>query len=94
MSTNNWHTDPRALLITAAERSGLLKEIAHLLWFVEKHNLDVASAACELLEKLTEAFEEDVGSVPYILAEDIWGDGLSIEPRGEEVAEFEAWAQG
>jgi hypothetical protein len=95
--TNDYHTDPRALLIEAAERSGLLKEIAHLLWFVEKHNLETCCnggtcAPCELIAQLVEAFEEDVGSLPYILAEDIWGDGLDVSPHNDaELAEFEAF---
>ena len=96
MTNNNYHNDARALLIKAAENSGFLKEIARLLWFVEKHNLDaccngpLSCAPCELVEELTFILDDHC-CLPNIVAENCYGDGLDISPRGDEAAEFEAF---
>lgn len=62
------HDSARALIIEAAEKSGLLEEVAGMLWWVSKLERSYRShygtcPACFLLDDLTEAFE-DLGSSP------------------------------
>lgn len=95
---SNYHTDPRLLILEAAERSGLLREIAALIWFRERHGTAGRCPQCELLEELTDALGEHICE-PAIVGERVYGNGLEggpdISPRGtDDEAAFEAFYAG
>lgn len=62
----NFHTSAAVLIVTAAEKSGLLKEVAQALRYVDKTRYDQPDGTvarefcptCALLEELVEAFDE------------------------------------
>jgi hypothetical protein len=47
MSDDNIHTSASALVIAAAEKSGLLQEVADLLQFAKQHSPPFGCAVCE-----------------------------------------------
>lgn len=51
---SNFHTDPRLLIIEAAKRSGLLKEVATLIWFTNQHGTAGWCPQRELVDELTD----------------------------------------
>jgi hypothetical protein len=82
-------------LIEAAERSGILREVAELLWFANKHGWGPggACAACELLDRLTDAFDEHV-CLAGLVGDDVFNpgsEGLHISPRPDEAHEVDAF---
>jgi hypothetical protein len=85
------HTSAQALIIKAAEKSGLLREVAELLWFANKHRHPSGRCAvCELLDQLTEAFDDHT-AMAGAAAENIYGEGLAIWPSPDEEHEAEAF---
>ena len=90
----NYHDDPRELIIEAAERSGLLKEVAYLIWFAKQYGTAPRCPICELVDELTEAFDDHI-CTPGIVGEHVYGDGHGGGPSdiapapGAEAAEFE-----
>jgi hypothetical protein len=85
----NIHTSAKALILEAAEKSGLLREVAELLWFANKHSSPPLSRA--LLDRLTDAFDDHI-CLPAIVAEDLYGDGVDISPwRPSDVDEVDAF---
>jgi hypothetical protein len=77
------HLDAKALIIAAAKESGLLQEVAELLWFAGRPRAPGTAApgcpVCELLDRLTDAFDAHV-CVANIVAEEFYGEGLDIAP--------------
>jgi hypothetical protein len=69
----NFHTDAAALILAAARKSGLLAEVAEALSFVNKHpNPSFGCAACDILEKLAEEFD-DHACTTALVVEGIYG---------------------
>ena len=87
----NFHTDPRALIFEAAERSGLLDGVAEFLWFVNRHPGMAPCPQCQLLAELIAAFDSHC-CLAGIVGERVFGggyEGLDISPRpGVEAADF------
>ena len=84
MDKFNFHNNAGALILAAAERSGLLKEVAEFLHWHEKRDRfaegDRASAtclACYLLDDLTEAFDDHTG-LPVHIVEATYGEGVGM----------------
>ena len=96
---SNFDTDPRQLILEAAEISGLLKEVAALIWFVNKHEPTGRNAGRfpqrELLEELVDAFDDHIGTA-HSVVEGVYvgsqGDGPDITPATgtEDEAAFES----
>ena len=78
----NFHNNAIALLIRAAEQSGLLKQIADAL---HHSNNDPGGGclACGVLEELTNGFSEHCGLPGY----DFFGEGFCIPPISDEDAD-------
>ena len=94
---SNFHTDPRELIVEAAERSGLLKEIAALIWFANKYGRPAGRCPqCELLDELVDVFDDHF-CTPGIVGERVYvGGGVGgpdILPGAgtEDAAEFETF---
>ena len=94
--------DPRTLILEAADRSGLLKEVAEYLWFVRKYrdNPKIVPAGVHpeniLIERLADAFDDHTclaGNVANdVLCPDRPHEDVPIEPApGEEEREFKAY---
>jgi hypothetical protein len=94
------HHSAKALLLEAAEKSGLLREVASLLWWADKLQhapQEVKSGvcpACELLNQLTDAFDEHIAE-PYTAAASAlklsegFGDYAPVTPEDKaEAAAF------
>lgn len=97
---SNFHIDPRLLIVEAAERSGLLKEVANLIWFANQHGSPGGLCPiCALVDELTEAFDQHI-CTPAIVGEDMYGGGFEggpdISPRAgtEDEAAFETFYAG
>ena len=105
VESSNYHTDPRLLILEAAERSGLLKKVANLIWFADRHFADhpeldtYVCPMCDLVYVLTEAFDKHTGT-PHSLCEglyaDVRGGGFDISPQPgtEDEAAFETFYAG
>jgi hypothetical protein len=81
----------KKLIIEAAEKSGLLRSVAELLWFADR-NPWASHAPKELMAQLADAFDDHI-CLPGIVGESAaGGEGLCIDPHGEaqerEVDEF------
>ena len=72
----NYHVNAAALIIAAAEKSGLLDDVAQALWFISKNRKPLGEdcPACEILETLTNDFEQHGGAGSYVV-DSIWGGG-------------------
>jgi hypothetical protein len=86
MSSNenekNYHTSAAAMVVAAAEKSGLLKEVAETLCFIDKNPGGpeaVMCRACMIRDDLAEAFDDHV-CLPAITLEGIYGDGFGLDP--------------
>jgi hypothetical protein len=80
----------KRLIVEAAEKSGLLRSVAELLWWADKYS--EPHAPKELLAQLADAFDEHI-CLPLAVGENAaGGEGLCIDPHGEaqerEVDEF------
>jgi hypothetical protein len=76
--TGDIHDNAAALIVAAAKKSGLLEEVAEALCFIDKtpNSLDAAGCrACELYERLAEAFDEHCCLAQGVLAT-FHGDGV------------------
>jgi hypothetical protein len=72
----------KQLIIEAAERSGLLRSVAELLWFADKYSKPHAPK--ELLAQLSDAFDTFI-CLPGIVGENAaGGEGCCIDPHGAE----------
>ena len=92
---SNFHTDPRELIIEAATRSGLLKEVATLVWFADRHGSPGLCPVCVLVDELVEAFDECI-CTPATVGENMYGGGrhgldISPAPGTEDEAAFESF---
>jgi hypothetical protein len=81
----NFHANAARLIVTAAEKSGLLQEIAQALRFVDQTHYEMPDGtvarefcfACELRTALIEAFEiDDHASLVSNLLEAFHGEGF------------------
>jgi hypothetical protein len=69
-----------ALLVAAADKSGLLASIAEALCFINKHP-DPDYRMRELQDALIDAFDGHV-CLPAITLEDFYGEGFDVGPLG------------
>jgi hypothetical protein len=92
----NFHTNAALLIVTAAEKSGLLQEIAQALHYADKTHCDQPSGtvarefclACALREALIEAFDEHTCLASSVL-ESFHGEGfVPREASEEEIAPY------
>ena len=88
--TADIHTNAKALIVKAAEKSGLLQEIAEFLWFTSRLKTGGRCLACELVDELAEAFDDDI-VLPHVFAERVFGEGLCILPKPDEKPEVDAF---
>jgi hypothetical protein len=80
----NFHTNAALLIITAAEKSGLLQEIAQVLRYADwtpPNGWDCL--ACALREELIEAFDEHT-CLASIVLESFYGEGFFLQEASEE----------
>jgi hypothetical protein len=86
-----YHTSAAGLILCAAHQSGLLKSVAEMLLAKAKYaeeGIHVCDCtACELLQRLTDAFDE-----PSLLPGDVWsefygGSDIPTYPK-EELAPY------
>jgi hypothetical protein len=92
--TNDHHQSAKALIIKAAEKSGLLEQVAELLWFSSKAEVAMCCSGgtcppCELLQQLTEDFDEHTCTPGIVCGDTFLCEGLSISP--EDKAEASAF---
>lgn len=93
---SNFHVDPRELIVEAARRSGLLKEVANLIWFAEQQAAPTWCPICILLDELTDAFDahigmsDTVGGQVYVNGLE-GGQDISPAPGTEAETEFETF---
>jgi hypothetical protein len=86
------HTNAKTLIIQAAEKSGLLREVAELLWFENKYGCPpLGCAAAELLNRLADAFDDHI-CMAGVVAEQLHGrEGLDISPPLNQAHEVDAF---
>jgi hypothetical protein len=76
-----YHTSAAGLVLCAAQQSGLLEAVAELLCAKERFSeagVDASGClACELLQRLTDDFDEHIG-VAELLWEEFFGEGVGI----------------
>jgi hypothetical protein len=83
----------KTIIVEAAARSGLLREVAEALWFANKHGSHGSwerAAQRELVDQLAGAFD-DHSSLPAICADNVFGEGLCTWPGPDEVHEVDAF---
>ena len=96
---SNYHTDPRLLILEAAKRSGLLREVAELVWFADRHGTAEWCPMCILIDELTDAFDAHIG-MSATVGGHVYVNGLeggqdiSPAPGTEDEAAFEAFYAG
>jgi hypothetical protein len=92
----NFHTSAAMLIVTAAEKSGLLQEIAQALRYADKTHYDMPDGtvarefcfACALREELIDAFDEHI-CLASIVLESFHGEGfVPHEASEEEIAPY------
>ena len=92
----NFHDNAAVLILSAAEKSGLLQEIAQVLCYVDKTHYDEPDGTvarefclpCALLADLAEAFDGHI-LLASCLLEDFHGEGFDPpEAAEEEVAPY------
>jgi hypothetical protein len=80
-----------ALIVAAAEKSGLLREVAEALCFFDKHRGDVIPCACDgpdaLLDALADAFDDHICE-SAIVVESFFGEGIDVIVNDAEVAPY------
>jgi hypothetical protein len=88
------HDNAAALIVAAAAKSGLLKEIGEALLFINKYptlNGDCCNCscrACELYERLAEAFDVHCCLAQGVLAS-FHGDGVDLDSfTADELAPY------
>jgi hypothetical protein len=87
------NTSAKTLIIEAAEKSGLLKEVAQLLWFSSISNNYGAPdtrAVAELRSQLTDIMARHV-VVPGLVAQQIYDKAVDIHPMPEDAHEVDAF---
>jgi hypothetical protein len=94
------HQSAKALIIAAAEKSGLLRETAKLLWFTEKYGggdmccTGGSCAPCNLLDRLVEEFAA-TAELAWMAAADTFSpacrEAITITPRPEEAREVNTY---
>lgn len=85
-----FHTDPRELILEAARRSSLFKEVSAYMWFITRNPLDhVTCPMCQLLEDLTDLFDKHV-STRGVSIENLYAPSDCMPPRPgtAEAADF------
>ena len=81
------NTNAAALIVAAAEKSGLLKEVAEALCFIARHGGD-RSQVDAVLNDLADAFDDHICG-PAITLENLYGEGVEVGPFAEnELAPF------
>ena len=86
MKNANFHTSAAALIVAAAQKSGLLADVAEALCIVSKHPSPTSGcAACDILKRLADDFDEHVCTAGMLI-EDRYGGFPEV--TGDEVAAF------
>jgi hypothetical protein len=68
LDPKNYHTSAAALIVAAAARSGLLKEVAEALRFIDKtDNPTFGCRACGIVEELTDKFVDLSGTPASVI---------------------------
>lgn len=94
-SKANFHTNAAALIVTAAEKSGLLREIAETLRYIDKYQAHFPdgtvmrefSPTGELLDALVEAFDDHTALAINTLTS-FYGESFNPEASEEEIAPY------
>jgi len=74
------HPTAAGLIIAAAEQSGLLREVAEALRFIDTTPApEVYCRTCWLRDQLAEAFDDHT-CLPAVVLESFHGDGIGIGP--------------
>jgi hypothetical protein len=81
--TTNFHNNAARLIVMAAEKSGLLQEIAQALHFADKTPWNMDCFACALRDELIEAFDDHT-CLAGIVLEGFFGDGFDFQEASEE----------
>jgi hypothetical protein len=82
---DNFHTNAAALIVAAAEKSGLLEAVAEALCFIKKHPLPTGECcnglcrACAIRDDLADRFDDHICSAPIVL-ESFHGGGIAVGP--------------
>ena len=94
--TKDIYPSAKELIVKAAEKSGLLQEVAEYLWFASKVDtsrvwLGGRSLAGELVTKLAEAFDDHT-CLAALCADSFFGvEGIGISPGPDEAHEVDAF---
>ena len=88
-----FHDDPREMILKAAERTGLLREVAEMMFFLKEHAPEnMGCAQCLLLdalvENLTDVFSPDLMD---LFGREYEGLDLSAHIENAEAADFESY---
>jgi hypothetical protein len=75
----NRHENAAALIVAAAKKSGLLNEVAEALCFIDKTSNIFDCRACEIYERLAEAFDEHC-CLAALTLESFHGEGICVGP--------------
>jgi hypothetical protein len=70
----DFHNNAAALIVAAAQRSGLRRDVANALRCSQDVSRDGSCLACGVLDQLTENFGEHCGSPGY----DFYGEGFCV----------------
>ena len=77
----NFHNNAAALIIAAAERSGLLNIVANALYVSNEYTGSVSGCfACNVLDELTEHFDEHF----FLPNSDFYGEGVVLPDYTDE----------
>ena len=80
----NYHTNAAALIVAAAARSGLLKDVAEALCFIDKtDNPTFGCRACGIVEELTEEFDNSIGTPARVIGIFHLDDNFYVGPFSE-----------
>jgi hypothetical protein len=91
--TDNFHT-AAALIVSAAEKSGLLDDVAEALLFIDKRPIPEDDRAGAIRDYFAGRFNEHI-CTPASIVEDFHGDGIAIGPfTKDEIAPFLGTAGG
>ncbi len=73
----DFYKNAAALIVAAAQSSGLLREVVDALCFIAKHPDPEASCrACAILAELADAFDEHIAT-PATVIESYYGEGFA-----------------
>lgn len=84
----NYHTNAAALIVAAAEKSGLLKNVAQALCFVDTFKNPAGDCpVCAIVEELTGSFDALILE-PASVIEGFYGEGVEVRFTDAELAPY------